>query len=593
MTGEANLRAALALVDGLVGGGITRAVVSPGSRSTPLAVACALHPGLTVTAVLDERGAAFHALGSAAASGEPVLVVGTSGSAPANWLPAVLEASHARVPLVLVSAARPFDLVASGAPQSTDQDLFGRHVRLAVRLDAPGAGGPGPGPWRRAGARAAAACREPVPGPVHLDAPFRKPLLPARLPAVEGLLDRAPVAPGHGPARAWPADRVPREEALQVLARFLRRARRPVLVAGPGPVERHRELARVAAFCRQAGIPLLAEATSGWRFRGDRHGAFPVGDRFDLCWRHPAGRRALAPDLVLQVGLPPVSRGLADLLAEAPEIPLVVLAEHGWNDPGGRAVGVIAGRPVLALGHLAGPLAGWSVSPEWNAAWKAFDAAAERAEERLAEEDPPDRPLPEARAVRAIVAALPDGTLLLAGNGLPVRELDLHVPGGLVSLAVLHRRGQSGIEGGLAQLAGAAGTWSGPAVALLGDLAFRHDAGSLEVLARTTGTALAIVLENGGGRIFDGLPVADAGLPGHAYDALFRCPGGADAPALARAHGIPAERAENGAEIASAIARALDRGGPSVIAVPTDGEGIGQRLRRLADLAAREAGFGT
>ncbi len=593
MTGETNLRAALELVDGLVGGGVSRAVVSPGSRSTPLAVACAVHPGIRVVPVLDERGAAFHALGMAAAADEPVLVVATSGSAPANWLPAVLEASHARVPLVLASASRPFDLVASDAPQSTDQDLFGRAVRLAVRLDAPAADGPGGEPWRRVGARAAAASRDPVPGPVHLDVPFRKPLLPPRLPPVEDALGRVPAAPGVGEVRVHPARRLPREEAVEALAARVRRARRPVLVAGPGPVTRYRELGRVAAFCRETGIPLLAEATSGWRFRGDRHGTFPAGDRFDLCWRHPAGRRALEPDLLLVVGLPPVSRGLADLLEGAVGVPLVVLAEHGWNDPWGRAVEVVAGAPVATLEALAGRLAGWSAEPAWSAAWATLDAAAERAEEILAAAEGGARPVPEARAVRATVAALPEGALLLAGNGLPVRELDLHVPGEIADLAVLHRRGQSGIEGGLAELAGAAAAWPGPALALLGDLAFRHDAGGLEVLARTEGTAVAVVLENGGGRIFDGLPVAGAGLPADAFETLFRCPGGADPVALAGAHGIAAERAEDEAAIEAAIAAALRRGGASVIAVPTDGDGIGERMRHLADLAVREAGFET
>jgi len=593
MIGKANLRAALELLDGLVAGGVARAVVSPGSRSTPLAVACALHPGIRPVPVLDERGAAFHALGMAAAAGEPVLVVATSGSAPANWLPAVLEASHARIPLVLASASRPFDLVATDAPQSTDQDLFGRHVRLAVRLDAPAPDGPGAEPWRRVGARAAAASRDPVPGPVHLDLPFRKPLLPLRVPSAEDALGRIPAAPGTGEVRAHPAVRLPRDDALEGLAARIRRSRRPVLVAGPGPVACHRHLGAVAAFCRETGIPLLAEATSGWRFRGDRHGTFPAGDRFDLAWRHPAGRRALAPDLLVVVGLPPISRGLADLLAGAPGIPLVVLAEHGWNDPWGRAVEVVAGAPAAALEALTLRLTGWSADPAWSAAWAAFDAAAERAEELLAAAEGIPHPLPEARAVRATVATLPDRALLLAGNGLPVRELDLHVPGEIADLAVLHRRGQSGIEGGLAQLAGAASAWPGPALAVFGDLAFRHDAGGLEVLARTEGTAVAVVLENGGGRIFDGLPVAEAGLPGDAFEVLFRCPGGADPMELARAHGIPAERAEEEAAIESTIAAAIRRGGASVIAVPTDGDGIGERLRHLADLAVREAGFET
>ncbi len=591
MSGRANLGAALALVDGLVGGGVARAVVSPGSRSTPLAVACALHPGLAVTPVLDERGAAFFALGLAAASGEPVAVLGTSGSAPANWLPAVLEADHARVPVVFVSAARPFDLQTTDAPQSTDQDLFGRHVRFFARLDAPSPGSPGAAPWRRVGTRAAAATASPVPGPVHLDVPFRKPLLPARVPVIDELLPGKPATPGWGVPRPRPADRRPPRGAIGDLAARLRRARRPVLLAGPGPARRHRDLAAVAAFCRATGIPLLAEAASGWRYRGNRHGTFPAGDRFDLAWRHPAGRRALRPDLVVQVGLPPVSRGFSELLAGAGDLSLVILAEHGWNDPAGRAVEILAGNPVEALDLLREQLAGWRVSPEWARAWEGFETAVRQAEAAIAAREGSLRPLPEARAVRAVVESLPDGTLLLAGNGLPVRELDLHAPGDLASLEVLHRRGQSGIEGGLAQLAGAVSARGTAAVGLLGDLAFRHDAGSLEVLARASGPAVAVVLENGGGRIFDGLPVSRAGLPGNAFEDLFRCPGGPDPVALARAHGIPAVRVETEDELAAALAEAVRGNGPSVVAVPTDGEGIASRLRRLADEAARRAGF--
>ena len=591
MTATANLRAALELVDGLAAGGVAHAFVSPGSRSSPLAVACALHPAIEAVPVLDERAAAFAALAAAAAGDAPALVVATSGSAPGNWLPAVLEADHGRVPLVLASASRPFDLVAVDAPQSTDQDLFGRHARLVVRLDAPSPGTE-PRPWRRVGARAAAAARDPVPGPVHLDLAFRKPLLPGTIPPAEKALGRRPAGTGDGGPRFHPALRLPAEAALDALATRVRAARRPVLVAGPGPVSRRRSLRAVARFCRGTGVPLLAEASSGWRFRGPGLADLPAGDRFDLFWRHPGGREALHPDLVLLAGLPPVSRGLAMLLAEDPGLPVVILADHGWNDPWHRAVEVVAGDPAATLAGLAERLAGRGADPAWTAAWSRAEAAADEAEAALAVEEEGRGPLAEALAVRTLVEALPPGTLLLPGNGMAVRELDLHVPGGAADLAVVHRRGQSGIEGYLAALAGAARTWrEGPVVALAGDLAARHDAGSLEVLAGTGAPALAVVLDNGGGRIFDRLPVAAARGLGPAFRDLFRLPGGPDPVRLAEAHGLLAERAATAEELAAAVRRVLEAGGPGLVAVATDGDGIGARLDRLVAETARAAGW--
>ncbi|HUH04459.1 MAG TPA: 2-succinyl-5-enolpyruvyl-6-hydroxy-3-cyclohexene-1-carboxylic-acid synthase, partial [Kofleriaceae bacterium] len=289
--------------------GVRTLVVSPGSRSTPL-VAAAIAAELELVPIVDERSAAHVALGRARVTGEPTALLCTSGSAAACYLPAVVEASTARVPLVVITADRPPELHGCEAPQTIDQQhLYGRFARAFVDLGPPSADRRALRGLRRVIARAVATARGPEPGPVHLCAPARKPLEPTRLDDELARLvndvcaERLPVAP-------VPARRIG-DDWLVAVAELIAASPRGVITVGPRPATAPPLGSSLAALARVSGYPVLAEATSGLRLAA---GALPITGGFDLLYQTRAFASAAAPDLVLQLGAPPVSTAWAQLL---------------------------------------------------------------------------------------------------------------------------------------------------------------------------------------------------------------------------------------------------------------------------------------
>jgi 2-succinyl-5-enolpyruvyl-6-hydroxy-3-cyclohexene-1-carboxylate synthase len=496
------------LAASLVQAGLEHAVICPGSRSTPFAWALAGTPELSCHSLVDERAAAFFALGLGRASGKPALVLSTSGSAAANFFPAVVEAALARVPLLLLTADRPLELQAAGAAQTIDQvKLYGGHVRGFFDL-----GSPDPSPSALAGLQRLAlqafgAARFPEPGPVHVNARARKPLEPA---VATSSSDRAVVSVvddlvRRGVTRVTGMREAPDPSGLRVLASDLTAAKRGLVICGPLPPTQQHAARRVLALARQLDFPVFAEATSGLRF-----GAEPAAgaDALDWLLRSKACRAALAPDCILRVGAVPTSGGLEGLLAEHPRAALHILADHGHPDALGRARTLALG-PLELTTNLLGTLTAdhsptdqqrafaAQVSRANRAAWDAVSAVTTR-----------DAPLGELDAVRLAVESLPDRGLLVVGNSLPVRLVDAFEPGRAQQLTVASQRGANGIDGLVAGAAGSALASGQPALLLLGDVSLEHDLGGLAA-ARLVKTPLAlVVLDNDGGRIFEQLPVA-------------------------------------------------------------------------------------
>jgi 2-succinyl-5-enolpyruvyl-6-hydroxy-3-cyclohexene-1-carboxylate synthase len=508
-----------AFVDELARCGMRHAVTCPGSRNAPLALTLAGRPGIEAVSVIDERSAGFVALGMAKASARPVAVTCTSGTAAANLHPAVVEAWEARVPLIVLTADRPPELREVGAGQSIDQiKLYGDAVKWFVEV-----GGHEPGRetaihhralacrawWTAAGGR---------PGPVHLNFPLREPLAPA-----EEQLDPADWA-GRPGDRPWTELRehasAPHADDVHGLAARIASTPRGAIVCGPASEPVAEPAARLAAEC---GWPLLAEPTSGVRC-GD-HDRSHVVAHYDVLLRVERFAAAHAPELLLRVGDMPTSKPLRAWAAQAPQ---VVLDPHAaWHEPTRRAELLLQAAPAPTLDALAAVIEMRTAErdPEWLASWRAADAKVPPA---LAAAPDPFEP----KVLAALEPELPDGAIVWVSSSMPIRDVEACFPQTPKRLRFLANRGANGIDGVVSSAAGAALATGAPTWLLTGELALLHDVGGL-LGARRAGAELHVVcLNNGGGAIFDFLPVAELAEAG-AYERHIATPAGVDLAAIA------------------------------------------------------------
>ena len=563
-------------VDSLAASGVEWIVVSPGARSMPLALAALESDRLRVQIAIDERSGGFFGLGVARATGRPAALLCTSGTAGAHYFPAVMEASASFLPLVVVTADRPWEAQDCAAPQTIDQTkMFGAHVRHAFELGAPNPMLEALRAVTRIAAQAVATARHPLPGPVHINAHFRKPLEPLTDPPP---LDPATCAEidrlrSMGPSRITIAAAAVSLAALDSLERSIRNARRGLIVAGPawvgeggllsatGREVRERGAAGVAELAKATGFPLLAEATSGFRA-----GAALGG--FDAFLRDERFRREHVPDFILQLGGTPISPGLSEWLLEI-RVPLTVVAPHGWHDPDGIVSEHIAGHPGNAAFEIVARLA---ERPHCaDAAWTAAFERAESASIAAAASVAASAQLSEAQIARAVAEALPEGGWIFAGNGRAVRDLDSFVPPSATPLTILHQRGVSGIDGLIAGAAGVSRSSDLPGIALIGDVGFLHDLGGLSLARETTAPLAIVVIDNGGGRIFDELPIAKQPALQAARETLLLTAPRIDFAHAAATFGVKHARSDCTATLSQALVAALATPGCTIVqAIVTD-----------------------
>lgn len=571
---------ARAFLDELARGGVREVVVAPGSRSAPLVLAAAEDRRFRIFPLLDERSAGFFALGLAKATGRPPAVITTSGTAAANLLPAVAEASAGEVPLLLLTADRPHRLRDSDANQTMDQvRLFGGFCRGFFDIPPPRAEEPHMRHLRVQAVRAVALAVSTPPGPVHLNFPFDKPLEPRfwwgtgegeggakRADSVEELgvgggkgegnwvgvdgnapTPRAEVWWGRGGGN--PFTRIhPRRNAAadEVSAEFvdgLRTARRGLIVAGP--VRKPREVGEaVLALGAATGFPILADPLSGARF-APGGGAFRVGG-YDLFLRSPVVRQTLVPDLVVRVGASPTSGALLEYLtAHAGARHVVVDDGYRWKDHLSLAHAYFWAPPEELLSRAAAALSPLT-NTAWREEWARMGQAVAEARAGWSQEV-----LLEGQVLEAVVKALPEEARLFVASSMPIRELDAFVPPLDRRIRVFGNRGVSGIDGLVSTTAGLAAV-APPVVGVLGDLAFLHDLGALVTVKSLGIEALFVVLNNDGGGIFHTLPVR-AFEP--AFTPYFVAPHGLEFEGVARWLGFSYERVEDGTALQAALAR--------------------------------------
>ncbi len=550
-----NLRA---FVDELVRCGLREACTSPGSRSTPLVLSLVRDERLRSTSHIDERCGGFFALGLAKAGGLPVALACTSGTAAANYAPAVIEAHEARVPLIVLTADRPPELRDVGAGQTIDQiKLYGSAAKWFQEVDDQPAT-PDRIRWLRGLAcRAFWTALEGRPGPVHLNFSLREPLV-----LDEPLPDDEPGGGGRAGGRPW-VTRVARQSAaVDGLASELERRPRAIVVAGRA--ERDPLLgAAVAAFAERARLPLLAEPTSG-----ARRGAAAIA-HYDALLRDPAFGAARRPELVLRVGDLPTSKPLRQWLHGLGEETLQIALdpESAWQDPAGAAAVLPAADPRAAIEALPGG----SADPGWLDAWTAPDHAAARAIAEVLGESPA---LSEPLVAAELGARLPADATLVVASSMPIRDVETFFPSRADPPRVLSNRGANGIDGTVSTAFGVAAASDGPVALLIGDVALAHDVGGL-IAARRLGLALKIVLlDNDGGGIFDFLPVSRAG---EAYERHVATPHGLDFAHAAALYGLAHEPVTSAAELHAALAA----DGAALIHVRTDRAGNVALHRRV------------
>ncbi len=570
------------LLGSLAAAGVRDVVVSPGSRSTPLVWAALRLPGLRCHTIIDERSAGFFALGQARISGRPALVVCTSGSAGAHYLPAVVEAAASGTPLLVLTADRPFELSDCAAPQTIDQTrLFGVHARRFVDLGQPDAHPDALRALQRQAAAAVLATRSPDPGPVHLNARFRKPLEPDRDAALEAQVEALLHA---GLTRASAPRRVANPHDVEELAKCCRAAKSGLVVCGPMAPATAPTPATVARLARATGFAVFAEATSQQRFSLPSNGiaALDAG-----AWLFEPGRSA--PDLVLQLGAPPTAATWDRYLASEPRLARHVVAERGWPDPRSTATSMLTGDPAASLEALADVLQARGSAPDpspWlHSIAKDNDRIWSIVEQELGAGD---GALDEPGAVRLVLDTLPRDSLLAVGNSLPVRELDLYCRARAEGPAVWSQRGANGIDGLISGALGAALSSRAPTTLLLGDVSFLHDIGGL-FAARSIDVPLTIaVVNNGGGRIFEQLPLADLeGLDAAAFEPWVT-PHGLDLSHAAALYGLGYTRVDTASGLRHALSAGTLR--PRIVDMAVSPHSARDTGRRIRARIAAEAG---
>lgn len=562
-----------AFVDELARAGLRNVCIAPGSRSTPLALTIAKHPALKSWMHLDERSAAFFALGMARALDEPVALLCTSGTAGANFFPAVIEARAASIPILVFTADRPPELRDVGAAQTIDQNrLYGNYPKWFTEVALPESTPDMLRYIRTLACRAVATAAATPAGPVHLNFPFREPLTPVPLDAPAAMTDADALA-WHGRANGAPWVAVVEQHSatppatVRDVAARLRKARRPLLICGP---QYDPDLAvPFAALAAALDAPLLVDPLS--QLRWGPHDRCALIDRYDAVLRDGSPALELVPDVILRIGALPTSKALLRYLERNPTVHQIVVDAALWPDPTLLAAQMIHAEPRLfcteVLAHVAHTPHTEPNHSEWLATWRRIDARAQSAIAKYVAELDENF---EGAALARIAALVPDRGTIFVSSSMPVRDLDTFAAGDNRSLRILANRGANGIDGVVSSALGAAATIGpdgGPLVLVLGDIAMYHDMNGLLAARLHQLDATIVVLNNDGGGIFSFLP--QASQPAH-FEQLFGTPHGLRFEPAAKLYGAKYQLADSIDSLCKALSVGMTGDGLHIVEMRTD-----------------------
>jgi 2-succinyl-5-enolpyruvyl-6-hydroxy-3-cyclohexene-1-carboxylate synthase len=567
-----------AFVDELTRCGLCHVVISPGSRSTPLALLLAEHPAIKVWLHVDERSAGFFALGMAKASRQTVALLCSSGTAAANYMPAVVEANQSRVPLLLLTADRPPELRDVGAPQTIDQiHIFGRYVKWFVEMALPDVSTDLLKYARMVAARASAVAMSGLQGPVHLNFPFREPLIPDLcLPDLwKGGRN------GRSHTQVLTGYRQLEECYIEELARELRQVERGLILCGPhdDPL-----LADAAVeLAERLQYPILADPLS--QLRSGVHTKQWIIEGYDTFLRDHEISDELEPQVVIRLGAAAVSKALFLYLKQHSSCRQIVVDEEpGWRDPTLAASDMLYVHPVSFLRSMSqvvdSKADGESLSP-WSRKWMKVNEAAKAAILQQMK----DHDLREGHVYLDLLEHMPSHATLFIGNSMPVRDLDTFFFCQEREIRVLANRGANGIDGVVSAALGAA-TVAKPLVLVLGDLSFYHDLNGLLAAKLHNIDVTLVVINNDGGGIFSFLPQST--LPRH-FEELFGTPLGLDFRAVVKMYEGEFFSVSSRQDFCQALQQSLGRQGLKVIEVCSHRADNVSGHRTLWNIAARSS----
>lgn len=555
-----------AFVDEFARAGISHVCLCPGSRSTPLAMMFAENGAFKLWMQLDERACGFFALGLAKARREPVILLCTSGTASANFLPAIVEASLEHVPLIVLTADRPPELRDTGAAQTIDQlKLYGNYAKWFAEIALPEADAEMLRYARTMAGRAVATASQAPAGVVHFNMPFREPLIPLK-PEIEvseaeqdAFLGRAGGAPF---VRVALAGHSPDAEQLAGLAKELAGKERGIIVAG---MQNRSEFPEAAAqLSRLLGYPLLADPLSGARCGIDAQEN--VIDSYDAFLRDVKVAERLKPEIILRFGAIPTSKPVLQYMQRHGDAEQILVDDEGWNDPTHLASMMVRGDAAQVIDGLREAIHIPARTSEWLRTWQEINRCAGSA---VREQIATYGEFFEGRVFTELADALPDGATLFASSSMPVRDLDTFFPASGKKLRFLSNRGANGIDGVVSTAIGAAAASRGPLVLVIGDLALYHDMNGLLAAKLHALNALIVLVNNDGGGIFSFLP--QAAYPAH-FEQLFGTPHGLEFEHAARLYGARYADVRDWNEFRERVREDLDAPGLKIVQVKTDRE---------------------
>ncbi len=527
------------LVDELVQAGVTDAVISPGSRSTPIAYLLAEHPGMKTWLNIDERSAAFFALGMAKEQQKPVVLLCTSGTAAANYFPAIVEARISRVPLIVLTADRPHELRDVGAPQAIEQiNLYGNHAKWFVEMPLPDAAEDLLRFVRTTICRAVATSIQRPAGVVHINLPLREPLIPDFELAKTFHTARKQVAVTQG---QWTIA----EQQSNAISMKIQQAERPLIICGT--ITKLDFATNVLAFSNKIGAPIVADPLSGLRANGLANNS--VIDCYDTFLRFAEVVEQLRPDLIIRFGAMPVSKALTNFIKSSGAYQIVVNGDGGWSEPTGTADEMIYCDEVSFCEQLTERITKGTAS--YCDQWQTFNYVTKQGLGTVAN----STEFQEGKLFANLSKLIPDNCNLFVGNSMAIRDLDTFFHQTDKDIHFYCNRGANGIDGVVSTALGVSASSNKPSYLVIGDLSFIHDLNSLVIAKMNQLDLFIIVNNNDGGAIFSFLPQAKVERQ---FDLLFGTPHGLTFSGVVDMVGGQYRKAESWSEVEAGF-KAFDK----------------------------------
>ncbi|MFT4417093.1 2-succinyl-5-enolpyruvyl-6-hydroxy-3-cyclohexene-1-carboxylic-acid synthase [Fredinandcohnia humi] len=558
MNNTALTRYVASFVDELVRVGITEAIVSPGSRSTPMAILMAEHPDMNVTVNIDERSAAFYALGVAKALQKPVAILCTSGTAAANYYPAIVEAYYSRVPLIVITADRPHELRDVGAPQAIDQNqLYGKYAKWFVEMAIPEDTKQMLAYVRTVAGRAAGTAMSSPAGPVHLNFPFREPLVPNL--EVENLWE---TDKQHDTRHVNVVVGKPsiNENQLTPIVNILNNAKKGIIICGPHYDEEFGQA--VTQLADKLQFPIFADPLS--QLRSGKHPIDLIIAGYDAFLRNENVRDNFTPEIIIRFGAMPVSKALLQYIQKhSSAIQFVVDGDGGWRDPTLSASEMVYCDEVDFCNSLSGVILRKEDS-SWLESWMQLNNIVLKNIKNVHMEES----LFEGKVFTELQEILPTHSTLFVGNSMPIRDIDTFFTNNDKGIKVMANRGANGIDGIISTAVGVSAK-NENTVLVIGDLSFYHDLNGLLATKQHNLHITIILINNDGGGIFSFLP--QSAEKKH-FELLFGTPIGLDYEKVVEMYGGSFTRIRNWEDFRTTITESLKTKGLHVVEINTDRE---------------------